>query len=294
MPDLHRQHQAARGDTTSTWGSLRTLGKGGYGLLPRWFRQQISYCCRLLQQVSICLPSSIHTSCQDVDAPERPVFCWRHASCSHDGQQTSFQWQRVQTVCREFDFFHQTSSPHFHQSNRFIKSMVKKVKATFKKADGAPNAQAWALLQLWDTPIVSDLPSPAEILHGCPAQGAVLPRPHRPINTQQICQKLIEIQNAQKEQFDWAHWAKDLRCLQLREQVRFLPNKQHGAPVKWLTGTVSEILEWGCSYMIKGPNGKTYRRNRVHLKLICHDGSSFHDHKVDHKVDCQADHQPTA
>ena len=67
----------------------------------------------------------------------------------------------------EFDFVHKTSSPHFSQSNGFIKAMVKKVKNTYKKTDGSPNAQAQALLQLCDTPISADLPSPAEILHGC-------------------------------------------------------------------------------------------------------------------------------
>ena len=48
--------------------------------------------------------------------------------------------------------------------------MVKKVKNAYKKTDGSPNAQARALLQLCDTPITADLPSPAEILHGHPAQ----------------------------------------------------------------------------------------------------------------------------
>ena len=38
-----------------------------------------------------------------------------------------------------------------------------------------------------------------------------------------------------------------------------------------------EILEWGHSYIIKGPSGKKYRRNWAHLKPICHDGSSFQD-----------------
>ena len=72
----------------------------------------------------------------------------------------------------EFDFIHTTSSPHFHQSNGFIEAMVKKVKNTYKKTDGSPNAQARALLQLQDTPISADLPSPAEILHGWPTQAA--------------------------------------------------------------------------------------------------------------------------
>ena len=48
--------------------------------------------------------------------------------------------------------------------------------------------------------------------------------------------------------------------------------------LKWLTGTVKEILERGCLYIIEDPNGKQYRRNRAHFKPICHDGSSFPDH----------------
>ena len=47
-----------------------------------------------------------------------------------------------------------------------------------------------------------------------------------------------------------------------------------------MTGTVTEILECGQSYMIQASNGRVYRRNRAHLKPICHDGSSFQDHPV--------------
>ena len=32
--------------------------------------------------------------------------------------------------------------------------------------------------------------------------------------------------------------------------------------------------------MIQGPNGRVYRRNRAHLKPICHNGTSFQDHQV--------------
>ena len=71
--------------------------------------------------------------------------------------------------------------------------------------DGSPNAQAKALLQLCDTPITADLPSPAEILHGHPAQGTVLSRPSRKVNIRQTRQRLVELQEKQKEQFDRAH-----------------------------------------------------------------------------------------
>ena len=93
-----------------------------------------------------------------------------------------FKGEEFRRFVREFDFKHQTSSPHFHQSNGFIEAMDKKVKATYKKMDRSLNAQARALLQLHDTLITKDLPSPAEILHGWPAQGDVMPQCHRPVN----------------------------------------------------------------------------------------------------------------
>ena len=186
-----------------------------------------------------------------------------------------FKW-----FAHKFDFIHTTWSPHFHQSNGFIKAMVKKVKNAYNKTDGSPNAQARALLQLQDTTISIDLPSPTEILHGWPAQGAVTSRPSILINIHPICQRLIEMQNTQKEQFDRAHRAKDLWVLKVNEQVQFFPNKQGTGMPTWLTGTVTEIFDCGHSYMIQGPNGRVYRRNRAHLKPICYDGTSFQDHPV--------------
>ena len=43
---------------------------------------------------------------------------------------------------------------------------------------------------------------------------------------------------------------------------------------------MTETLRCGCSYMIQVPNSRVYRRNRAHLKPICHNGSSFQDHLV--------------
>ena len=154
-----------------------------------------------------------------------------------------FNREEFRQFSHDFDFVHTTSSPHFHQSNRFIEAMVKKVKNTYKKTDGSPNAQARALLQLHDTPIMADLPSPAEILHGHPAQGTVLSRPSKRINICQIRQRLVKLQEKQKEQFNRAHRAKDLHPLKVKEQVQFFHNKQGTDPIKWMTGTVTEILK---------------------------------------------------
>ena len=208
-----------------------------------------------------------------------------------------FNGEEFRQFACEFDFMHTTSSPHFHQSNGFIKAMVK-VKNAYKKTDGSPNAQAQALLQLCDTPIMADLPSPAEILHGCPAQGTVLLRPSKCINIPQIRQRLIQLHEKQKENFNKAHRAKDLCVLKVKEKVQFFPNKQDTGPVKWITSTVTEILECGWSYMVQAPNGRVYRWSGTHLKPICHDGSSFQDHSVKKeknqpKNNSFQDHQPS-
>ena len=65
-----------------------------------------------------------------------------------------------------------------------------------------------------------------------------------------------------------------------RNKSSSFTNKQGTGPIKWTTGTVTEILKCGQSYMIQGPNSRVYRRNRAHLKPICHDSSSFQDHLV--------------
>ena len=65
-----------------------------------------------------------------------------------------------------------------------------------------------------------------------------------------------------------------------------------------MTGTMTEILDCGHSYMIQAPNSRVYRRNRAHLKPICYDGTSFQDHSVKQekkqpKTNSFQDHQPT-
>ena len=50
--------------------------------------------------------------------------------------------------------------------------------------------------------------------------------------------------------------------------------------------------------MVQAPNGRVYRRNRAHLKPICHDDTSFQDHlvkkeKKQFKNNSFQDHQPS-
>ena len=143
----------------------------------------------------------------------------------------------------------------------------RKVKHAYKKTDGSPTAQAWALLQLCDTPIAADLPSPAE--------NSTWETPKvqssQDIQSRSTWRDLVEIdriQDAQKQQFDRAHRAKDLWVLNMNKQVCFFPNKQGMGGLIWLTGTVSEILDCGHSYMITGPNGRVYRKTELTWNLF--------------------------
>ena len=52
-----------------------------------------------------------------------------------------FNGEEFRQFAHDFDFVHTTLSPHFHQSNGFIKAMVKKVKNAYKKTDGSPRLE---------------------------------------------------------------------------------------------------------------------------------------------------------
>ena len=154
--------------------------------------------------------------------------------------------------------------------------MAKKVKAAYKKTDISPNSQARALLQLRDTPIAVDLPSPAEILHGRPTQGAVMPWRHRPINIPRIHWCLLEIQNTQKNTSiepieprtnEFWKWKNKLDSFH-RNSTAWSWNGWLGQWEKY----------WNEDTLISSKaQTKKYRRNRAHLKPLCHDGSSFQD-----------------
>ena len=74
--------------------------------------------------------------------------------------------------------------------------------------------------------------------------------------------------------------------------MKLFPSKLGTAPLKWQTGTVTQTLDCGYSYMVQAENSKIYRCNRSHLKPICYDGTSFQDKKKDNKTNSFQDPQP--
>ena len=187
-----------------------------------------------------------------------------------------FNGEEFKRFAWEFDFKHQTSSLHFHQSNGFIEAMVKKVKTAYKKTWISKCPSKSIVTATWYTTSKGLAISSWNLAWTARTRSCHALTSQTRQHTENMLTTL-EIQNMQKEHFDWAHIAKDKWVLMVREQVRFFLNKMYGMKLKWLIGTVRVILEWGRSYIIEGPNGKKYRRNRAHLKPICHDGSSFQD-----------------
>ena len=148
-------------------GPNQTMDETWYGFLPRWFRKQIFNRCRLFLQVPIHLSCHIDTPPQDAEIFKRSLLNWRRTSCCDDRQRTTLQWWRIQVLSLE-NSTSSTRHPHHISIIRMDSSRQwwRKWKPAYKKTDGSRNAQARALLQLCDTPLVKDLPSPAEILHG--------------------------------------------------------------------------------------------------------------------------------
>ena len=69
--------------------------------------------------------------------------------------------------CISWGISHETSSPHYPQSNRFAETCVKSTKHALQQAKYSGTDQHLALLALQAIPINSKLPSPAELLYQC-------------------------------------------------------------------------------------------------------------------------------
>ena len=65
-----------------------------------------------------------------------------------------------------------------------------------------------------------------------------------------------------------------------RNRSSSFKTNQPQAPSSGRQVLVTEVLECGQSYTICSPNGRVCRRNRAHIKPICHNGTSFQDHRV--------------
>ena len=76
--------------------------------------------------------------------------------------------------CTSWGISHETSSPHYPQSNGFAKACVKSAKHALQQAKYSGADPHLALLALRATPINSKLPSPAQLLYQCRLRTTIL------------------------------------------------------------------------------------------------------------------------
>ena len=85
--------------------------------------------------------------------------------CSDNGPQ--YVSAQFADFCTSWGITHETSSPHYPQSNGFAEACVKSVKHALQHAKYSGANPQLALLALQATPINAKLPSPAELLYQC-------------------------------------------------------------------------------------------------------------------------------
>ena len=89
-----------------------------------------------------------------------------HSRRNHLWQRYPLYQQRVQGICWQVGIHHDYSNPHYPRGHGFIEWQVKIIMRLFNKCDEYSTNHQVPLQELRATPLDSDTPAPAEILHG--------------------------------------------------------------------------------------------------------------------------------
>jgi hypothetical protein len=159
---------------------------------------------------------------------------------------------------------HQTSSPHYHQSNGKAESAVKRAKRMLKETTRAGEDQYLALLNIRNIPSPETGTSPAQRLLGRRTK-TILPTTTRLLEeTPPSKHENEQLKLLQKRQAAYYNkHAQDLPALQKGDVVRMKPHQL--GQKEWKKAIILEKLDER-SYEVEADEGGTYRRNRVHLK----------------------------
>ena len=161
--------------------------------------------------------------------------------------------------CISWGITHETSSPHYPQSNGFAEACIKSVKHALQWAKYSGADPHLALLALRATPINTKLPSPAELLYQCRLRTTILAKI---CNSDPSAIHVHEQINAHSE-------AAKLQADKCSKTLVPLYAGQPGATYDtlqkiWVPATVIHILPWN-SYQVCTSNGSTYCHAWRHL-----------------------------
>ena len=163
---------------------------------------------------------------------------------------------------KEWSFNLETSSPTYPKSNGFIERQVQTVKHALTKAKQDGRDPELALLCIRATPLSPKIPSPLELLTGRKPRANLPTKSPQSHSDDMVRDLLQDRQSTQKAYHDKK--AKDLSPLTPGQLVRF----QDHPSSTWKEGVIREKCKEPRSYTLETPTGKTFRRNRVHIRSI--------------------------
>lgn len=174
-----------------------------------------------------------------------------------------FSSSEFQNFTKVWDIEHITSSPHYPYSNGQVERAIQTLKNMLLKASHTNSDIYLALLQYRNTPSDS-LASPSQLLMSRKLRTII------PTSTQQLKPRVPKYNNFRKylknKKVLFSNKGQHLIPLKLGDHVIF---KLNPSDKKWTKGKIIKVGPEPRSYVISC-NGKTYRRNRVHIK-------KFHD-----------------
>ena len=162
--------------------------------------------------------------------------------------------------CIAWGISHETSSPHYLQSNGFAEACVKSAKHVLQQAKYSGADPHLALLALQAMPIDSKLPSPAELLYQCQLRTTILPKIcNSNPSARQVHEQIDTCSESAKSQADKC--SKTLAPLYAGQPVA----TYNTLPKLWVPTTVICILPQS-SYLVCTSNGSTYCHTWRHLR----------------------------
>ena len=180
-----------------------------------------------------------------------------------------FSSAKFQKFMRDWDITHNTSSPHYPQSNGKAESAVKTAKRMMRKTTNED--QYLVLLSIRNTPQQGIDLSPAQRLMGRRTK-TLVPATHTLLKMQTSRRDTVDKlrANQRRQQLYYNQAANVLPDLE-NDRVRVKPHVM--GQKSWEKATVCERVG-PRSYMVKTSSGRKIRRNRVHLrKTTEQDGS---------------------
>ena len=171
----------------------------------------------------------------------------------------------------ELGFTHETSSPHYPQSNGFVDSFFKIVNHTLWHAKYNGTNPRIALKQLKATLVDAKLPSPSQMLYNHKIYTTILSR---------ICNTDSAALQVQDHLENWVEQAKSYANKHSKKLAPFYA----GRPIAtvdtlrkiWIPATVVNVLPKN-SYQVCTANGTIYHHTRCHLQecsFRCYDAGS--------------------